>query len=164
MSGPVDWNDGALWRRWQAVASSDAPDFMTLAAYADGRLDAQQRAAVERLLALDSDIRAAVDPDIDDAQVSDAAVARTIERATALVAAPAASNVVAFTARPVAVRRLTEWAALAASIALVSWLGFALGTNTYSALAIDPAASSDIHDVFDPPSSFFAPFLDQSGT
>ncbi len=94
----------------------------------------------------------------------DAALAATIARAAALVAAPASGGaggtVLAFrpARRPVSVWPIAaRWAALAATFALTSWLGFALGGDAYGYLAVldrhSPTALAD--EVLDPPTGFF---------
>ena len=187
MSEPSDGSarERELWRRWKMTAGDvtarlsggiSRPDELTLAAFAEGRLTGPARAAVEAYLAADPDSAADVEAARRIAATSvaadDAALAATIARAAALVAdapsARVADNVLAFRpARravsiwPVAAR----WAALAASLALVGWLGFALGGDVYGNLAVlDSQSTSGLGDeVLDPPSGFFG-LVDTSAT
>ena len=168
----------ALWRRWSAIGTDAAgegpggaaPDALTLAAFAEHRLSGPARAAVEAFLAANpevaEDIAAARQAAGTAAEtVDDVALAATIARAAALVHA---DNVVPF--RPV--RRTASpwpaaarWGALAASLAMVSWLGFALGSNAYGDLAaLDRQSGIRLADeLLDPPSGFFG-LVDASGT
>lgn len=123
----------ALWDRFKAAE----PDPLTLAAYAEGRLLPAEAAAVERWLAIDPD--AAADVALAGATpgpVDTAAADRVAARATILVA----GQVIPFRAR---VRRWSEITALAASVALVAYLGFALG-----AAQVTPSGD-DTAEVFD---------------
>ncbi len=58
-----------------------------------------------------------------------------------------------------------RWVALAASLALVGWLGFALGGDAYGSLAVlDRQSATGLGDeVLDPPSGFFG-LVDTSAT
>ena len=60
---------------------------------------------------------------------------------------------------------MSQRLALAASLALVGWLGFALGGDAYGNLAaLDRQSTSGLGDeVLDPPSGFFG-LLDTSAT
>ena len=107
----------ALWARFKAAE----PDPLTLAAYAEGRLAADAAAAVERWLAVDAD--AAADVALARAilaPVEAEAADRVAARATMLVS----GRIVPFRAR---IPRWAEVTALAASVALIAYLGFALG-------------------------------------
>jgi nucleoid-associated protein YgaU len=187
MSEPSDGSaqERELWRRWKMTAGdtrgwasdgSSRPDELTLAAFAEGRLTGPARAAVEAYLAADpdaaDDVEAACRLAATSGAADDAALAATIARAASLVADPTAAgtadNVLAFrparrpvSAWPVAVR----WVALAASLALVGWLGFALGGDAYGSLAVlDRQSATGLGDeVLDPPSGFFG-LVDTSAT
>jgi anti-sigma factor RsiW len=146
-----------------------APDAMTLAAFAEDRLDAAARAAVETFLAANPAIAADVAAARHGAMpvIDEAALAATIARASSLVSPSAGAAVLPF--RPV--RRpaspwpgAVRWSAVAASLVLVSWLGFALGSASYGSLAGEGAAGGALVDeLFDPPGGFFG-FADTSGT
>jgi anti-sigma factor RsiW len=174
-----------LWRRWTMTArdatarssgGASCPDELTLAAYAEDRLTGPARAAVEAFLAANpeiaDDVAAARRVAATDRAPDDAALAATIARAAALVSDPArggrGDNVLAF--RPVrrpesAWPSAARWAALAASLALASWLGFALGGDAYGYLAVlDRQSTTALADeVLDPPTGFFG-LPDTSGT
>lgn len=150
----------ALWRLWRDAARSDgaagvAPDALTLAAYAEGRLPPEATDAVEDWLALNpataADVLAArhamtgVLP-----QASEAVIARAAE----LVGGQA--QLLPFR-RPVPQtqwRRTAAWGAMAASIVLASLAGFATGSSTYAELEGDsqPTVSQQL---FDPPIGLF---------
>lgn len=170
----------ALWQRWSATGAGLArPDPLTLAAFAEGRLSGAARAEIEAFLAADPELagdvaaaRQALAPRAGDTAGLDtgldAALAATIARAAALVPGAAGDNVVPFrparrtaSSWPLAVR----WGVLAASFALISWLGFALGSNAYVDLAaLDGQSGSRLADeLLDPPSGFFG-LADTSGT
>jgi anti-sigma factor RsiW len=122
----------ALWDRFKAAE----PDALTLAAYAEGRLAGEAAAAVECWLAIDPDAAA------------DVALARAIparlEAATQDRVAARASRLVSGRIVPFrgGTRRWAEATALAASVALIAYLGFALGTAQVT-------ASDDTAEVFD---------------
>jgi hypothetical protein len=187
--------DRALWRRWSrmveaAQAGNPAgagqphaviPDAVTLAEFAENRLSGPKAAAVEAYLAahpaLAADVTAAGRAAEVPFRIGDAALAATIARAAALVPAGSGAagrgrfgdNIVPFRAArtpaasswPMAAR----WGALAASVALVSWLGFSLGSDVYGDLAaLDGQSRTRLADeLLDPPSGFFG-LVDQSGT
>ena len=122
----------ALWARFKAAE----PDPLTLAAYAEGRLTGEAAAAVERWLALDPDAAADVAA-LRTAAVAadDAAAKRVASRASPLV--PGA--VVLFRPR---VRRWVEVTAIAASLLLMAYVGFALGSAQVG-------TSDDMAELFD---------------
>jgi hypothetical protein len=170
----------ALWRMWKAMEGGgevgrderSVPDELTLAAFAEGRLAAAEHAAVAALLAehpdLGADVAAAMAPAT--VTVPDPSLESIIARAQALVAAPG-DGVVPFRAPSgpahpghhgaggTSWRMAARWGSLAASFALVSWLGFALGNDAYGSLAAldlrtsPPAGATD--ELLDPPSGFF---------
>jgi hypothetical protein len=173
----------ALWQRWSAMGErGDEPDALTLAAFAEDRLSDAARAAVEVFLAVDpaiaEDIAAAresvwmVRRDGDEAP-DDGALAATIARAAALVAVPAGVAVGGGNVLPLRRRRqavspwpnAARWGALAASLALVSWLGFALGSDAYGNLAALDGQSGPrlVDELLDPPTGFFG-LVDSSET
>jgi anti-sigma factor RsiW len=175
----------ALWRMWKAADSGSnapwAPDNLTLAAFAEDALAVAERDEVAAFLAdhpeLAADVAAAAAPTAVDA--SNASLESIIARAASLVAAPA-DGVVPFRAPPFrappsraplqagprkSVARGTSWAfaarwgSLAASIAMVGWLGFALGNDAYGSLAaleLRANASTGVADeLLDPPAGVF---------
>jgi hypothetical protein len=183
-------DDVLLWRRWQAAcdAAGDdgTPDFMALAALADGRLgDPEGRAALDRALALDpalaDDIAAAqqLAGQFDALPAADPSV---VGRAAALVPAAAmqTAEIHAFRSRPAtadrgmrrspfSAGRAVRWAALAASLAFTSYLGFALGSDTYSSLlgpdtvAGQGGGDNGLFELIDPPSGVFSGLSEVAG-
>jgi hypothetical protein len=180
--------DRALWRRWSTMdkAKSEGlvgeapPDALTLAEFAENRLSGPEAVAVEALLAanplLAEDVAAASRLAEIAPRIGDAALAATIARAAALVPARSAAasrdradkNILPFRAARPSARpwpMAARWGALAASLALVSWLGFALGSDAYGDLAsLDGQAGSRLADeLLDPPGGLFG-LVDASGT
>jgi hypothetical protein len=167
MTEPMDRaEENALWRRWRAAtvnaagAAAPAPDPLLLAAYAEHRLGEAAAEEVEAWLALHPE---AIE-DVNGAELTNAsAVAEqaspaVLARAMALVA-ERDPKVVPFRrpARPgqagwrIAVARV----AVAASLLVVSLIGFALGTDAYTSLNGDQQSALG-QDLFDPPSSIFS--------
>jgi hypothetical protein len=155
--------DAALDRRlWQRCRAADAPEdeagrFLDLAAFADDLLDVDDQDRVAAWLAGDADAaadvsaaRAVRDPDGRSAEVE-----RVITRACAI--SPEAGP----TGGPIAIlaqwrrRRLVQgfaqWGSLAAAMALASWLGFSMGSDTSIALTVpqQPSESTFLPDLFD---------------
>lgn len=153
-------------RLWERCRATDAPEderarFLDLAAFADGLLDADEHDRIAAWLggepgaAADvSAARAALDPDRPSAELE-----RVIVRACALSpeADPARGSVVLLAQwRP---RRLVQgvaqWGSLAAALALASWLGFSMGSDTSLALtAPQTGDASFLPDFFDPAPAF----------
>ena len=169
-----DEEGAALWRRWRReieapeTAADEALAVMRLAAHADGRLAADERAAVEALAAerpeLAEDLAAAralaAAPEA--SGIDAARLDRLVRRAGALVPGEVAT-VVPFRAvaaraplrRSPFWRSTASWAALAASFALTGYFGFALGSDAYSMIA-EPDSGAALHqELLDPPSGFF---------
>jgi hypothetical protein len=122
----------ALWNRFKAAE----PDPLTLAAYAEGRLEGEAAEAVARWVALDPEA------------ASDVALARALpapaeaeaaERVAIRASRLVSGRIVPFRARVIG---WAEVAAVAASFALIAYLGFALG-------AAQVTASDDMAEVFD---------------
>jgi hypothetical protein len=187
--------DRALWQRWSTMdkapkaegpggaARPDAmipdamiPDAMILAEFAENRLSDPDATSIAAFL----DANPLISQDVAVAsraveiapRPGDAALAAVIARAVSLAPAQGgerrADTVVPFRAArpagapwPIAAR----WGALAASLALVSWLGFSLGSDAYGDLAaLDGQGGTRLADeLLDPPSGFFG-LVDQSGT
>lgn len=158
------FEDGqALWLRLRAA---EDPDPLLLAAYAEGRLeDRLAREMVERWLATDpeaaADVAAIRAGETDAPEIPAAVLERVTARAEALVAAPG-GRVVAFRqASRGPLRGFAQWGALAASLVMVSYLGFALGSDTFTSLmAPDRDGGPALNDMIDPPSSFFGSFVE----
>ncbi|HEV2546357.1 MAG TPA: hypothetical protein VGU20_03395 [Stellaceae bacterium] len=163
MAGPMNSpEETALWQRWRLLASAPAgepPDALTLAAYAEGRLGPAEMEAVEDWLSVDAELAADVAsarnatlgplPEVD---------ARVIAPAVALV--PADDGRVVPSRRPSTPLRwqsVVRWSAMAASILLASFVGFALGNDTYVSLAgYQPAIFGQ--ELLDPPSGLLTGF------
>ena len=170
MAYPSDIEDAELYRRWRRAEGGDAPDALTLAAYAEGRLAPEEAEAVGRLLAAHpgaaEDLEIARALDGLGLPPRDALAERVAARAAALVAPPA-PNVVPFPTRQprFLMRQAGSWAALAASVAITAWLGFSLGADTYARLAGDEHAAAGFDsDLLDPPSGLFGGFGDADAT
>jgi anti-sigma factor RsiW len=154
----------ALWRHWRtAVVNAGgeaAPDPLLLAAYAEHRLDETAAEAVEAWLARHpealEDLAAARELGAAPlaAQPPDAAVAR----AMALVPGPD-PQVVPFrrAVRPMPVWRFAMGrVAVAASLLIVSLIGFTLGTDAYTSMLNGDQSSALNQDLFDPPAGIFS--------
>jgi anti-sigma factor RsiW len=162
----------ALWRMWKAADGNaaggrdDMPvlDELTLAAYVDGTLAAAERDVVAAAIASNPDFSADVAAAAAPSETADASLEAIIARAQALVAAPS-DVVVPFRAARQQPHvggtswRLARWGSLVASLAVVSWLGFALGNDAYgslTALELRARAPTGIADeLLDPPATFF---------
>jgi anti-sigma factor RsiW len=151
-----------LWRQAAPAlrGALGAPlDPLMIAAYAEGRLASADAAMVERHLATDP---AALDLLIALTQPIDAPAnlpANLIARASALVPVPvdAATDriIVQFhDRRRRAVRAYAAWAAMAASLLLVSTIGFHLGSMAEQ--SIDPARHEISGDLTDPSASLMS--------
>jgi hypothetical protein len=167
MTEPMDRaEENALWRHWRtavnaASEAAPAPDPLLLAAYAEHRLGGTAAEAVETWLALHpeaiTDVLAAGEANTQPAVIEPPAAA--LARAMALV--PGAESNVVPLRRPapvatwhVAVGRV----AVAASLLVVSLVGFALGTDAYTSLLSGDQQAAVSQDLFDPPSGIFSGF------
>ena len=167
---PDPLSDRRLWQRCRMI---DAPEdeaarFLDLAAFADGRLGAEDQDRVAALLAADpgaaADVRSA--HTLDSTEEGSADLGPIIARACAIF--PGADHpdadqwrrqVVALaprqSRRPL-VQSFAQWGSIAAAIAVASWLGFAMGSDASLALS-NPRQPSDtgfLPELFDPASSF----------
>lgn len=160
-----------LWQRWRMAVlehegetadGGTAPDELTLAAYADGRLDEAEAAAVAAYLAdhpeLAADVEAARGAAGPIAAGDDATLAQMIARAAALVPGDGDRVLVFPGARRRPAWRAANWSALAASLLVVGYLGFAVGSDaSRSLVALDPAGATAMADpVLDPPIGLFS--------
>lgn len=160
--------DRALWRRGRdADAPADeAGYFLDLAGLAEGRLDPDEHERIAALVAADP----AAAADVAAAQAmtgtNPAAPRGVLDRITAR-AASLAPRPPAPSARILAFRRstwtrpalpgLVRWASLAAAVALVGWLGFAIGSSTASAALAPPGIDNpdiSLNALFDPGTAF----------
>lgn len=154
-------------RLWQRCRATDAPDdetarFLDLAAFADGTLDADDQERVAAWLADHPDAAA----DVSAARVlgadnrHTAELERVIARACAISpeTEPARGRVVVLAhwrGRRL-VHGFAQWGSIAAAIALASWLGFSMGSDTSLALSASRQQSepSFLPDLFDPGPAF----------
>jgi hypothetical protein len=162
-------DDADLFRRWQDGSGEGAPDALTLAAFAEGKLGGAEARAVERWLAAHpasaEDVEIARTLALLGEPPRDAAAERIAARAASLVSEPAGAAVVAFPGGRVpvfALRRTASWVAVAASLTITAWLGFSLGTETYSRLGTADETAS-FSDIVDPPTGLFGT-LSEAGT
>jgi anti-sigma factor RsiW len=153
-------SDETLWRRARDAAApeDEGQGFLDLAAFAEGRLDSDEDERVAALLLADPEAAA-------DVEAARALAGRTVFSPApepvirrALLAAPAAPAVILrFSApqRP-ALLDLARWGSLAAAIAVVGWLGFALGSGVTDALnpTLSPRAETALPNLLDPATGF----------
>ncbi|MGC1891866.1 MAG: hypothetical protein WA709_38295 [Stellaceae bacterium] len=157
--------DRRLWQRCRLMdaAEDEAARFLDLAAYADGLLDIEERERVAALLSADpeaaGDVRAA-QALADAPERTLAGLEPVIARASAISpdGHSASGKVVRLVPRQG--RRLlqisAQWGSLAAAVALVGWLGFAMGSDTSLALSEDrqPSDTGLLPELFDPGPNF----------
>lgn len=163
MMGPGDRTEEVeYWRRWRATLRGAPPvDAVSLAAYAEGRLDETAAEAVEAWLAEHPEaLEDIVAARMAELPVPTAVPERHIARAASLVAAPAAEIVpfpVTLVVRRRSWREAAAWGAIAASLLATSMFGFELGNSTYANLMRQPAAAeSTAHELLDPFTGLFA--------
>jgi hypothetical protein len=161
-----DWTkDLALWRRWRGSEpmTAPAPDALTLAAYAEGRLAETEAELVEDWLAAYPQALA----DVAAARAVAAypaigAYEAIVARASALVAL-AGARVVPL--RPTAHwRSALAWGGIAASLIGTSLVGFTMGSAAYNSLTVRSDDSIVSPDMPDSPPGLYPGFTDDSGT
>jgi hypothetical protein len=158
--------DRALWQRSR---TTDVPEdqparFLDLAAFAEGRLDSDEQEWIAALLAADpaaaADVAAAraFTEGIDETPDG---LDRIIARACALLPDSSLTQGRVVTFPPPQrhgrmLHGLTRWGSLAAAIAMASWLGFALGSDTLLALSPPNAAgdASFLPELLEPGTGF----------
>jgi hypothetical protein len=159
---PPGSGDRDLWRRCLLTDASEDETtlFLDLAGYADGLLDRDDRERIGALLAVNptaaADVAAAMVlavPVEQDAVASE----RIIRRACALRFGE--SKILPFVrTRRVhyVMDRCARWASLAAAVMLVSWLGFAMGTDATRALGAKGVITEEgfLPELFDPANGF----------
>jgi hypothetical protein len=173
MTEPMDRaEESALWRYWRTAlvspAGKTAPDPLLLAAYAEHRLGEAATEEVEAWLARHPEVIA----DVLAARESNAARMpiqpgeASLAKAMALV--PGSDpKVVPFhrPAQPVPAWRVgVVRVAVAASLLVVSLVGFALGTDAYTSLLNGDQRAILSQDLFDPPSGVFSGFGEESSS
>jgi len=161
-------SDRGIWRRWLAgnTRAAAAPDALTVAAYAEGRLSEAQAEPIEAWLAVHPDALAELVAARTLPQRPEHAVERMIARASALVDGdPAfAENVMPFR-RPVAPwRNALAWSSVAASLAAASFVGFVMGSDVYRNLSPTLSSDSGYAETFEAAPSLESFFSDESGT
>jgi hypothetical protein len=160
MAEPMGSSDeAALWRRWRQAADKAAgagPDEMTLAAYTEDRLAPDMIEAVEEWLADNpdavADVLAARRAVATPAPLASDAV---LARATALVG-PGAAQILSLrrSSSMSSWRRTAAWGAMAASIVVASFAGFATANSTYIALTGGSSLTVG-QELLDPPTGLF---------
>ena len=160
--GPAE--DRRLWQRCLTMDAKEdeAVRFLDLAAYAEGLLDIEERERVAALLAADpeaaADVRAA--HALVAAERTSAGLERIIARASAISSAADSANGKIVPCAPRHGRRIlqtfAQWGSLAAAVALVGWLGFAMGSDTSLALSDrrQPGDTGLLPELFDPGPNF----------
>lgn len=173
MAGPLDKSDeAALWRRWRVAGATGpavpaAADPLLLAAYAEDRLSPTAAEAVEEWLAADplaaEDIiaaRRALAVPLPEASTA------VIGRAAALVGVADGVSVLAFR-RPSPSRRhwrdAVRFGGMAASLLVASFIGFAMGNDTFVTLAGGNAPALSL-ELLDPPTGLFNGLDEDSST
>ncbi|HVJ54485.1 MAG TPA: hypothetical protein VM689_18635 [Aliidongia sp.] len=142
--------DRTLYERWRSLPSAPAaapPDAMTLAAYLDGRLDESGSAAIEAALAADPKLLDLL-LDLRRPMAAEPAPGGIVARAQALVDALPAKVVPFRPRRTNGMSALMAWGAMAASLVLVSLVGFDLGVRTEQSLSAPGTASESPTDLF----------------
>jgi hypothetical protein len=176
MTEPMDRaEESALWRHWRTAVvnaageAAPAPDPLLLAAYAEHRLSETAAEEVESWLALHpeaiTDVLAAGEVNARPSAVEQPTAA-ALARAMALV--PGADPKIVLFRRPAP--RAATWrvtarrGAVAASLLVVSLVGFALGTDAYTSLLGGDQQAAVSQDLFDPPSGIFSGFGEDSSS
>lgn len=173
MAGSDRAENAALWRRWQALAPADeteAPDFLEMAAFAEGGAAGPESERVERWLASRPELIPERLGDIVAARAAGEAAPeapsdRMLTRAMELVAGPA-DGVVPL--RPMTLRVAYGWrgmvarGGIAASLAATSLLGFALGDNAWTNL-LGGDQTVAYQDPLDAPTGIFTGLTEDDG-
>jgi anti-sigma factor RsiW len=175
-ASPADVPDGVLWQRSRMAdaAEDETERFLDLAAFVDGRLDSDDRERIAEWLAGDpvaaGDAAAARALAATTAPVEAVAEA-VVARACALIVAgaPQSGKVIAFPARPrytPGLQGMARWSGLAAAMAVVGWLGFALGVDASLTVAHFGQAGDDgfLQELSDPSTGFLRDFSDGAQT
>ena len=160
--------DRQLWRRSRAVeiVEDEAERFLDLAAFADGRLDPDERERVAEYLAADpiaaADVAAAASTAR--AETLEAAPEEVIARARALVA----PNIIPFRPRRYVptLQDVVGWSGLVAAMVIAGWLGFNLGMDTSLSVAQvgQPGDDSFLQELLDPTNILMRDFSEGAQT
>jgi anti-sigma factor RsiW len=156
--------EAALWRRSCVTdaATSEAERYLDLAAFADGRLDPDDRERVAEWLAGDSeaagDVAAARALAMLDGRLPSAPEALVARAGSLVGGAPQQAAVIPFPtrARGPRLRRIAGWGGFAAAMAVASWLGFILGVDASLSYTQIGQAREDgfLREMFDPSTGF----------
>jgi hypothetical protein len=166
MDEPIDRVSGrALWRQCRSgeTAIDENLRFLDLAAFAEGGLDPDEHDRIAAWLAAAPDAAA----DVAAARAlagsggeSSAEIDRIVAHALALppAAPPEPARIYRFVRpkRRLPLHGLTQWASLAAAIALAAWLGFTMGSDASYALSQPGLGGDDSGaiELFDPSTGF----------
>jgi anti-sigma factor RsiW len=144
----MDIADRILWQRSRGIDApeNEAERYLDLAAFAEGRLDADERERIEEWLQRHPDAAADIAAARALAAMRQAAAPETIvARACALLDGSAASRpgtVIPFRPRfhtgaamPPVLARVAQWGSLVAALVVAGWLGFTLGMDASGMLA-----------------------------
>ena len=163
----MDIADRVLWRRSRMieVADDQCARYLDLAAFAERRLDPDERERVAEWLRTHPE--AAGDVEAAGAQAnaprSEVVPETAVARARAIVGDAAASrpgSVIPFrasTGKGPVLATMAQWGSLAAALVVAGWLGFTLGMDTSGMLAWSRAGSDDgvAQDLFGSSPAFF---------
>jgi anti-sigma factor RsiW len=175
MTEPMDRaEESALWRHWRTAVNAageaaPAPDPLLLAAYAEHRLSETAAEAVEAWLALHpeaiTDVLAAGEANTRRAAIEPPTGA-ALARAMALVSSahPKIVRLRRPAPRAATWRVTVRQGAVAASLLVVSLVGFVLGTDAYTSLLSGDQQVVVSQDLFDPPSGIFSGFGEDSSS
>ena len=170
MSQTDESSDRVLWLRSRVTDApvDEAVRLLDLAGFADGLLDVDERDRVAAILA--GDPLAAADVAAAQAVANanhemPAGIERIVARANAILPDPhpTGASIIAIAPRARQNRLLhgfAQWGSLAAAVAVASWLGFSMGSDTSLALR-QPGLSSDtsvMPELFDPGTGFLRDF------
>ncbi len=162
--------DRGLWRRWRAIEQVDipAPDALTLAAYAEGRLTEVEAEPVEAWLAVYPAALAEIIAARAASQHAYLPTERMIAGACALVPDTAASdpsdNVVPLRRSIPPWRNALAWSSIAASLIAASFIGFAMGSDAYQHLAPTQTVDNSFAETFEASPALDSLLSDDSGT
>jgi anti-sigma factor RsiW len=160
--GPDPTFDRGLWQRCQTTEApaDEAARFLDLAAFADGRLDADDKDRVAAWLNQDPEAAADVQAarSLGASNQTSAGLEHVIVRAAALVPDVGLVRGQVVKLVPRRHRRLVQvcaqWGSLAAAMVVAGWLGFSMGSDASLALSDNhqPSDTGLLPEIFDPAS------------
>jgi anti-sigma factor RsiW len=156
--------DRELWQRWRGLERSDvpAPDALTLAAYAEGRLSEEEAEPVENWLAANPAALAEVIAARTVPQSPAVASESLIADACALVAG-AEGNVVPLRRSGAPWRNALAWSSVAASLVAASFIGFSMGSDAYQNLSSTQVSDNGYAETFEAVPGLDTLLSDESG-